>query len=155
VKHEKEELISRMLLDNYQKYYRLAYSYVHNEDDAMDIVQEGAYKAILHADGLRKVEYAGTWIYRIMMNEAVNFVRKNKRECAEVEENMESAEDRYQDFDLRKAIDTLSEEEKAIIILRFFEDLTIEQVAQVLQKNVSTVKSRLYRILDKLKIELS
>lgn len=155
MKHEKEELISRMLLDNYQKYYRLAYSYVHNEDDAMDIVQEGAYKAILHADALRKEEYAGTWIYRIMMNEAVNFVRKNRRDYTEVEEDMATVEDRYQDFDLRKAIDALSEEERAIIILRFFEDLTIEQVAQVLQKNVSTVKSRLYRILDKLKIDLS
>ena len=155
MKHEKEELISRMLLDNYQKYYRLAYSYVHNEDDAMDIVQEGTYKAILHADALRKEEYAGTWIYRIMMNEAVNFVRKNRRDYTEVEEDMATVEDRYQDFDLRKAIDALPEEERAIIILRFFEDLTIEQVAQVLQKNVSTVKSRLYRILDKLKIELS
>lgn len=155
MKHEKEELISRMLLDNYQKYYRLAYSYVHNEDDAMDIVQEGAYKAILHADALRKEEYAGTWIYRIMMNEAVNFVRKNRRDYTEVEEDMATVEDRYQDFDLRKAIDALSEEERAIIILRFFEDLTIEQVAQVLQKNVSTIKSRLYRILDKLKIDLS
>ena len=155
MKHEKEELISRMLLDNYQKYYRLAYSYVHNEDDAMDIVQEGAYKAILHADALRKEEYAGTWLYRIMMNEAVNFVRKNRRDYTEVEEDMATVEDRYQDFDLRKAIDALPEEERAIIILRFFEDLTIEQVAQVLQKNVSTVKSRLYRILDKLKIDLS
>lgn len=155
MKHEKEELISRMLLDNYQKYYRLAYSYVHNEDDAMDIVQEGAYKAILHADALRKEEFAGTWIYRIMMNEAVNFVRKNRRDYTEVEEDMATVEDRYQDFDLRKAIDALPEEERAIIILRFFEDLTIEQVAQVLQKNVSTVKSRLYRILDKLKIDLS
>ena len=155
MKHEKEELISRMLLDNYQKYYRLAYSYVHNEDDAMDIVQEGAYKAILHADALRKEEYAGTWIYRIMMNEAANFVRKNRRDYTEVEEDMATVEDRYQDFDLRKAIDALPEEERAIIILRFFEDLTIEQVAQVLQKNVSTVKSRLYRILDKLKIDLS
>ena len=155
MKHEKEELISRMLLDNYQKYYRLAYSYVHNEDDAMDIVQEGAYKAILHADALRKEEFAGTWIYRIMMNEAVNFVRKNRRDYTEVEEDMATVEDRYQDFDLRKVIDALPEEERAIIILRFFEDLTIEQVAQVLQKNVSTVKSRLYRILDKLKIDLS
>ena len=155
MKHEKEELISRMLLDNYQKYYRLAYSYVHTEDDAMDIVQEGAYKAILHADALRKEEFAGTWIYRIMMNEAVNFVRKNRRDYTEVEEDMATVEDRYQDFDLRKAIDALPEEERAIIILRFFEDLTIEQVAQVLQKNVSTVKSRLYRILDKLKIDVS
>lgn len=155
MKHEKEDLITRMLLENYQKYYRLAFSYVHNEDDAMDIVQEGAYKAISHADSLRKKEFAGTWIYRIMMNESVNFVRKNRREYTEVEEDMVITDDRYQDFDLRKAIDALPDEERAIIILRFFEDMTIEQVAKVLNQNVSTVKSRLYRILDKLKITLS
>lgn len=155
MKHENEALISRMLLENYQKYYRLAYSYVHNEDDAMDIVQEGAYKAISHASSLRKEEFAGTWIYRIMMNEAVNFVRKNRREYTEVEENMVITDDRYQDIDLRKAIEALSQEERAIIVLRFFEDMTIEQVANVLNMNISTVKSRLYRILDKLKITLS
>ncbi len=155
MKHEKEDLITRMLLENYQKYYRLAFSYVHNEDDAMDIVQEGACKAISHADSLRKKEFAGTWIYRIMMNESVNFVRKNRREYTEVKEDMVITDDRYQDFDLRKAIDALPDEERAIIILRFFEDMTIEQVAKVLNQNVSTVKSRLYRILDKLKITLS
>lgn len=155
MKHANEELISRMLLENYQKYYRLAYSYVHNEDDAMDIVQEGAYKAILHAASLQKKEFVGTWLYRIMMNEAVNFIRKNRREYTEVEESMVITDDKYEDFDLRKAIDALPEEERVIIILRFFEDLTIEQVANILDLNISTVKSRLYRILDKLKITLS
>ena len=155
MKHEKEELISRMLLDNYQKYYRLAYSYVHDENDALDIVQEGAYKAISRADTLRKQEFAATWIYRIMMNEAVNFVRKNRREYTQVEEEMVSVDDYYQDVDLQKAIDALSEEERAIIVLRFFEDMTIEQVADVLNQNISTVKSRLYRILGKLRLRLS
>ena len=64
-------------------------------------------------------------------------------------------DDHYQDIDLRKAIEALSQEERAIIVLRFFEDMTIEQVANVLNMNISTVKSRLYRILDKLKITLS
>lgn len=147
-------MIGGILTDNYQKYYRLAYSYVHNEQDALDIVQAGAYKAISRARTLRSEEFAGTWIYRIMMNEAVNFVRKNRREYAEIEENMASSEDVYQDIDLRRAIEELPEKERAIIVLRFFEDMTIEQVAQVLGLNLSTAKSRLYRVLEKLRIKL-
>ncbi len=147
-------MIGGILTDNYQKYYRLAYSYVHNEQDALDIVQAGAYKAISRAHTLRSEEFAGTWIYRIMMNEAVNFVRKNRREYAEIEENMASSEDVYQDIDLRRAIEELPEKERAIIVLRFFEDMTIERVAQVLGLNLSTAKSRLYRVLEKLRIKL-
>ena len=45
-KNHKEQKIEQLLLENYNKYYRLAYSYVHHEADAADIVQNGAYKAI-------------------------------------------------------------------------------------------------------------
>lgn len=147
-------MISEILMENYQKYYRLAYSYVRSEQDALDIVQEGAYKAISRAHTLRNEEFAGTWIYRIMMNEAVNFVRRNRREYTEVQEDMLSKEDSYQDIDLHQAIEALTEEERALITLRFFEDLTIEQVASVMNLNLSTTKSRLYRILEKLKLTL-
>ena len=141
-------------MENYQKYYRLAYSYVRSEQDALDIVQEGAYKAISHAHTLRNESFAGTWIYRIMMNEAVNFVRRNRREYAEVQEDMLSKEDSYQNIDLKNALDALTDEERAIITLRFFEDMTIEQVANVMNLNLSTTKSRLYRVLEKLKLSL-
>ena len=77
-KNAMDDLIQKNLTDNYQKYYRLAYSYVHNEADAMDIVQEGAYKAILKSGLLENPDYVGTWIYRIMVNEALSFIRKQK-----------------------------------------------------------------------------
>ena len=47
-KMDREEIVENALLSDYDRYYRLAYSYVGNPDDAADIVQEGAYKAILH-----------------------------------------------------------------------------------------------------------
>lgn len=58
---KKGELVRRVLLENYESYYRLAFSYAHQEADAMDIVQEGAYKAMLKADTLREDSFAGTW----------------------------------------------------------------------------------------------
>ena len=49
---EKETLVHEQLVNHYDKYYRIAYSYVFQEQDAMDIVQEGAYRAILKSDSL-------------------------------------------------------------------------------------------------------
>ena len=48
----KEQLVEQIILDNYNRYYRLAYSYVHNPDDAGDIVQNGAYQAIKNSGTL-------------------------------------------------------------------------------------------------------
>ena len=59
-------LIEQILLEQYDKYYRLAISYVHSESDAYDIVQNGVYKALRGSDTLKKPEYAQTWVYRIM-----------------------------------------------------------------------------------------
>ncbi len=63
-------------------------------------------------------------------------------------------EDSYYDFDLHRAVDKLLPKEKAIIELRFFEDKKLEDIAAILGENVSTVKSRLYRSLKKLRLEL-
>ena len=61
---KKEQAVERALTEGYEKYYRLAYSYVHNEADALDIVQEAAYKAILKSDSLKEPQYVETWVYR-------------------------------------------------------------------------------------------
>ena len=53
--------------------------YVHNEADAADIVQEGAYRAIKYCDALKNEAYASTWIYRIMLNEVFRFLGAKKR----------------------------------------------------------------------------
>lgn len=149
-----ENLINENLIKNYNKYYRLAYSYVHNESDAMDIVQEGAYKAILKSESLKSVEYIDTWIYRIMINEALGFLRKNKRESREIQEEDLISKDTYQDVDLRKSIDMLPPTERAIITLRYFEDLEISQIAEIVDENINTVKTKLYRTLKKLQLKL-
>lgn len=158
MENSKELLVEQLLTDHYDTYYRLAFSYVHNEADAMDIVQEGAYKAILKCESLKETDFAGTWIYRIMLNEIYSTLRQKNR----AEEKM-SALETLQDvpagetedrLPLREALEMLSPREKALIELRFFEDMKIEDIARVLDENVSTVKSRLYRTLQKLKLSL-
>ena len=151
----KEEAVRKVLLENYERYYRLAFSYVHQEADAMDIVQEGAYRAMLKADPLRDEAFAGTWVYRIMINEAKEYLRKSRRESGEIDENLMAAGEHYRDLDLHDAIGRLAEQEKTLIILRYFEDKQLSEIAEILEENLSTIKSRLYRTLGKLREELS
>ncbi len=147
-----KQIVEEMLIENYARYYKLAYSYVQNEIDAQDIVQEGAYKAILNCHSLKNDAYAGTWIYRIMINEALTHFRKKEREFIGIDDLPESAADTYQDIDLYHAIDTLEPLDRSILILRYFEELKLEQIAQITQQNLNTIKSRLYRSLKKLRL---
>lgn len=154
-KDKKEQRIEEVLLENYNRYYRLAYSYVHNEADAADIVQNGAYKAILHSDMLKQEEYAATWVYRIMLNEVFRYLKKEKTVSLDEIETRQGREDTYENVDLRRALDALAQEDKAVIELKFFEDLKLTEIADILDENVNTIKSRLYRGLKKMRLELS
>ena len=155
MRSRKEALIRSILLENYESYYRLAFSYVHREADAMDIVQEGAYKAMLKANSLQEESFASTWVYRVMINTAKNYLKKYNREYEVLQEENVAANEDCIEIDLQSAVEKLPLEEKTLIILRFYEDKTLSEIAQILQENLSTVKSRLYRTLQKLRKELS
>lgn len=155
-----QKIIEKIILEQYNRYYRLAYSYVHNEMDAEDIVQSGAYKALKGSGTLNNPEYAGTWVYRIMLNEIFQFVKQPQMEsyeCLQEEKGteIEAVEDVYEDIDLQRALDRLPPQDKAIIIMKFFEDKKLEEIAEILDENLSTVKSRLYRSMKRLRIKLS
>ncbi len=150
----KDAVISETLTTEYAMFYRIAFSYVRSEADAQDIVQESAYKAIYHANKLKKPEYAKTWICRIVINEAVSYLRKRKKEQEEPILADMADREREDTTDLRRALEKLAPEEKSVIILRFFEDMKLDEIAAVCQESVSTVKSRLYRTLKKLKLDL-
>lgn len=154
MRSRKEALVRSILLENYQSYYRLALSYVHQEADAMDIVQEGAYKAMRKAGSLQEERFAGTWVYRIMINTAKDYVKKYRQDYEVLNENMMDTKAYDPDMDLREAVDKLPLQEKTLIILRFYEDKPLAEIAEILQENLSTVKSRLYRTLEKLRKEL-
>ena len=155
-----KELIEQIILEKYNQYYRLAYSYARNKEDANDIVQNGVYKAIRSSHTLKEPEFASAWIYRIMLNECFSYTRQRKHISYEnmVDENgieLKSVEDTYKNIDLKNALDTLSDKEKAIIILKYFDGKTIEEIAVILDENVNTVKSRIYRSLKKLRSVLA
>ena len=154
MKQKMEKAIQKKLIEHYDKYYRVAYSYVHNEADALDIVQESAYKAILKSDSIKKEEYIDTWIYRIVINTAVDLLRKKQKESLEVYEEDTGVYDKYEEYDLKQAMEQLNPEDKSVVVLKYFEELKLDEIAKITNENVSTVKSRLYRALKKLRVQL-
>lgn len=156
MKTDMRNRVERELLTNYGKYYRLAYSYVRNEADALDIVQESAYKAIKNSESINKATGTSAWIYRIIMNTSLDFLRKKKKWETALEDNLETGitEQGYAEKDMMETLAVLEEKDRAILILRYFEELSLEQISRITGENLSTVKSRLYRALKKLRAEL-
>lgn len=152
--HQRKQVEEQVLL-LYPAMYRLAFTYVKNRDDAMDVVQESACKAIAGADALKSGGASRSWLFRITVNAALDVLRRRGRETAAQELPETGREDAYRDLDTLRALDTLDERERTVVVLRFFEDLKLQEIADVTGENLNTVKTVLYRSLKKLKIRLT
>lgn len=146
------------ITQNQQSFYRLAYSYTKNSDAALDVVQNAIVKGIEKLHTLRNPDFMRTWFYRILVNEGLTYLRRNN--VISLEEYGETAlpvgkdMDVAQNVDLYNAVQKLEPKLKTIVILRFFEDMKLEDIAAVTGDNLSTVKSRLYKALRLLKLDL-
>jgi len=138
--------------------YRIAYCYVKNEQDALDIVSETICKALSSLKKLKKPEYFYTWLTKILINCAMNHLKKVKPLLSATREipdtQLSEGVDRAEIVDLYHAIDNLDAKHKSIIILKYIEDMTITQIADILNMPVGTVKTYLNRALKKLRIDL-
>lgn len=153
-----EKQFEDYIIEHKEAIYRLAYSYVKNPDDALDMVQESIYKGFLSLDSLKNPRAIKTWFYRIVVNTSLDFIRKSKREIIVDEEylinNASGNSDSYSDIDLSRALDKLPDNYRTIIILRYFEDLKLNEIAQILDININTIKTRLYKGLGLLRIKM-
>lgn len=157
--HGDKESFSLIIKERKEKIYRIAYSYVNNADDALEIVQEVVYKAFLSIKTLKYPEYFDTWIIRITINTSINYLKKYKKVLylnEEFDNYILDASSAYNEevIDLYNALNKLDVKYKTVVILRYFEDLTFQEISKVLDLPVNTVKTQLYRALDMLKIDL-
>ncbi|MEK5186197.1 sigma-70 family RNA polymerase sigma factor [Solibacillus sp. FSL W7-1324] len=139
-----------------QSIYRLAYNYTKNEQDALDIVQESIQKGWLALEKLTNTEQMKSWFFTILVRTAIDFLRKHNRVVLVGDEALQQLpeHDTYENLDLQQALQHLPLQLREVIVLRYFEDLKIDEVAHILTLPVSTAKSRLYKALRLLKIEL-
>ncbi|MFS0782013.1 RNA polymerase sigma factor [Bacillus sp. 1P06AnD] len=153
-----EEIFIPFVLEHKENMYRLAYSYVKNKEDALDIVQDSIQKAIVAIQNKKRPEYVKSWLYRIVVNTSIDFLRKQKRVDVVDDDTLQSyspgTKDTYENIDLENAMAELPEKYRIIVILKFFEDLKLEEIASVLDINQNTIKTRLYKALRMLRVTL-
>lgn len=147
------------IIENQDKFYRLAYSYVRDQEEALDAVQNAVCKALEHYDELRNGAAVKTWFYRIVVNESLSILRERRKTVqtgGELQEEETYVEKGFEppDEDLYEQINRLEMETQEIIKLRFYEELSLREIAEVMEMNVSTVKTKLYRGLKTLKLSI-
>ncbi|GIO29641.1 MULTISPECIES: RNA polymerase sigma factor [Paenibacillus] len=154
-----EKLFIHFITENKENMYRLAFSYVKNDENALDIVQDTIHKALTSSETLKSEGSMKSWLYKILVNTSIDFLRKHKRiqfvDDKTLELHSPTGEDVYPDMDLEKALEELPHAFRTVIVLRYFEDLKIDEIAEVMNENLSTVKTRLYQGLRKLRIKMS
>lgn len=136
-----------------QDLYRYAFIQTKNEQDALDIIQEVAYRSFKSIHQLKKTEYFKTWLYRICIN-ATNDLLKKRKQYEPFDETTIASYD-VPDFDLELTITTLLNElsliERQIVYLKYYEDYTFEMIGSITGLKLGTVKTILYRALAKLR----
>lgn len=153
----REKELENYLEQHQESFYRLAYTVVHDRDAALDVVQNAAVQALTHADTLRDPAVVKTWFYRILVNEGLGYLRKNKRYLpVEVmpDDIVVQDPDVARRLDVYRAVSRLSPRLRTVVVLRFYEDMTLPDIARVTGTNLSTVKSRLYKALALLRTEI-
>lgn len=151
----KEEILTQYLVENQTRFYRLAYSVLQNTDESLDAVQTAVCRALERQDSLRDTGAVRPWFYRILMNTCTDALRQRARLVPFPEEPELSREDpEPADDTLARRVEALPPEVGTVIRLRFYEELTLKEISQVTGQNLSTVKSRLYAGLKKLRVAM-
>lgn len=148
------EKLIQYILDHQDRFYRLAYSYTSNQEDALDAVQNAVCKALEGFESIRNTGAIKTWFYRILINECLQILQKRKKDAfsADLEEaDMVYHEKAYDQESVEEELDKLEPDVQEIIKLRFFEEMSLKEISGITGYNLSTVKTKLYRGLKRLK----
>lgn len=142
----------KLIQENKSSLYRLSSSILKNEADVQDAISETIMKAYSNLDKLNIVGSFKPWIMKILVNECYSIINKHKK--TELTDDFSSYEGSYEhvsEDSLMSYVNKLDDEFKSVVILFYYEDISIKDISKVLNISEGTVKSRLSRAKSKLK----
>lgn len=139
-----------------RKLYSIAYSYLRNEADALEVLQEATCRAWIKRKSLKNAERFTPWLTRILINCCNDELKRRKRSAvSEVVQGqgedgiMEMKSDRR--LDMEQALDGVKVKYRQVLVLKYYKDMTITEIAEVLDKPEGTVKTWLNKGLKQLR----
>jgi RNA polymerase sigma-70 factor (ECF subfamily) len=155
---------------HYQRLYRIALGYLREREDALDVVQEAFVKVIETASRWDGSADAGPWLSRVTVNLSIDRWRRNKRRgqtfsplaegdhlevlAAHGSSPADGVFSREAGARLERALATLPEHQRAVVVLRHYRELSLEEIAATLGMRLGTVKSSLHRALHRMRATL-
>lgn len=161
------EALAPLMERHHARIYRIALSYLRDADDALDCVQETFVRAYQNAGRWDRQAEVAPWLARIAINHAIDLYRRGKRRGRSEEPLAEG--DRHQTLATEEpsperkllgrelaerislALRALPERQRAVVVLRHYEGMTLPEIAEVLDMSLGTVKSSLHRALYRLR----
>jgi RNA polymerase sigma-70 factor (ECF subfamily) len=167
------EALAPLMQRHYQRLYRIAHSYLRSTDEALDAVQETFVKVYQKAGQWKPVSEVGPWLTRIAVNQSIDRYRRSQRR-RKVETPLDDpgpagparihAEGgpppdagvlrRELGEKIGAALETLPERQRAIFVLRHYEEMSLHEIAAALAVPLGTVKSCLHRAVDRMRTRL-
>lgn len=137
--------------------YGIAYSYLHSEVDAQEILQEATFKAWIKRKSLKDPERFTPWLIRILINCCKDELKRRKRMSLvepgrSVSGVMEMASDRR--LDMEQALEGIKPKYRQVLVLKYYRDMTLIEIAEILEKPEGTIKTWLNKGLKQLRDKL-
>lgn len=148
----KTELELKRILDIYgDGLFRFAYSYVHNEADAQEIVQDVLLQLLKYKPSFENETKEKAWLFKTAANLSRNRIRFNQSREADPLDDRFIAKDEQDLSFVWDAVKTLDENSRAVIHLFYQEGYTTREISEILNKNEGTIRSLLSRARNQLK----
>ena len=143
------------LLDRYSRpVHALICKIVHNREDAEELAQDVFVKAFENLSRFKGDCSFSTWLYRIAYNAAISAMRKTKHEWLAIDEHLNQVDNSERVRLLEQALALLPPEERAVILLFYWQGKSVEEIAQISGLSEANVKIRLFRIRKKLYVQI-
>ncbi len=161
VRKGKREAYTELMRRYQQRVYWVARRIVGNHDDADDIAQETFVKAYLALGDFRGDSGFFTWLYRIAVNLSLNTIRKQQvmnylRESPMISSLLPAKENPHAELEakeleskLQRAVALLPEKQKAVFVMRYYEEMNYEEISEVLKTTVGGLKANYFHALKK------